>query len=176
MSDLFEVREDGPVTILSLKPTDDLIATDFQDGTAVLQVLYGAPLAEQKVLLIEITDGRLSPAAVLVNRVVERGVSPGNALLWYLSRLVGGSRAMELLLEGRSLTAAEARELAIVNRVTAPGDLRNVALAFAKELAEKPAAALSTLMAARSALHIGLDSYLEEIGVGFEHLPRQQQQ
>ena len=60
MSDLFEVREDGPVTILSLKPTDDLIATDFQDGTAVLQVLCDARLAKQKVLLLEITEGRLS--------------------------------------------------------------------------------------------------------------------
>ena len=83
---------------------------------------------------------------------------------------------MELLLEGRSLTAAEARELAIVNRVTSLGDRYNEVREFAKELAEKPAEALSTLLAARSALHIGLDSYLEEIAVGFEHLPRQQQQ
>ena len=35
MSDLFEVREDGPITILSLKPTDDLIATDLENHTTL---------------------------------------------------------------------------------------------------------------------------------------------
>ncbi len=248
MSDLFEVRQDGPVTILRLKPTDDLISTDLDDRTALLRVLYDASLAQQKVLLLEISQGPLGPSAVdrlwkqgrteleqqprateeenlpllirvrhmyekaiaymretevvivaafegpidfdllglllacdyricsndalLVNRVVERGVSPGNALLWYLSRSVGESQAMELLLEGRSLTASQARELTLVNRVTSPDDLYDEARAFAKKLAEKPAEALSTLLTAQSALHIGLDSYLEKIGVGFEHLPK----
>ena len=71
MSDLFEVRKDGPVTILSLKPTDDLIVTDLEDSTGILRVLYDARLAKQKVLLLEITEGRLSPSAV--DRLWERG-------------------------------------------------------------------------------------------------------
>jgi hypothetical protein len=45
-----------------------------------------------------------------------------------------------------------------------------VAREFAKALAEKPTEARSPLLAARSALHIGLDRYLERIGIEFEHL------
>jgi hypothetical protein len=50
-----------------------------------------------------------------------------------------------------------------------PGDRYDEVREFAKALAEKPAEALSTLLAARSVLHFGRDSYLEKSGVEFEH-------
>jgi enoyl-CoA hydratase len=53
-----------------------------------------------------------------------------------LPRLIGTSRAMDLVLTGRSVDAVEALHIGLVNRVVAPGG----ALAAAQELAAQLAA------------------------------------
>jgi enoyl-CoA hydratase/carnithine racemase len=114
-----------------------------------------------------------SERARLVNRVVERGISPGNALLWYLSRSLGDSQAMGLLVGGRSLDASEARDLGLVNQVVPVEQLGREARALADRLAAKPAEALHSLLAARAATNSDLVRYLKEFGIGFEQFPRQ---
>lgn len=53
-----------------------------------------------------------------------------------LARLVGLRKAMEILLTNPTLTAEEARDLGIVNRVVPDAELQAAALAQARELAE----------------------------------------
>ena len=55
-----------------------------------------------------------------------------------LPRLIGHSRAMDLLLTGRPVTGAEALTLGLVNRVTPPGGALDHARALAVELAALP--------------------------------------
>jgi enoyl-CoA hydratase len=55
-----------------------------------------------------------------------------------LPRLVGAGRAMELVLTGRAVSAAEAFEIGLVNRVVPVGDERAAAQALAAELARFP--------------------------------------
>ncbi len=54
-----------------------------------------------------------------------------------LSRNVARKHAMEMLLTGDMVAAEDAARIGLINRVVAPGEERNAALALAKEIASK---------------------------------------
>ena len=90
------------------------------------------------------------------------GIIPGGGGTQRLARVMGKQRAMELVLTGRRLGAAEARELGIVTRLAAPDGWLDAALELAAEVAERPPLAArlakqAVLAAEETALTAGLD-------------------
>jgi enoyl-CoA hydratase len=77
---------------------------------------------------------------------INLGLIPGFAGTQRLARLIGKTRAMELILTGNSITASEALAIGLVNRVVPAANLMNEARALAAELAAKPAIALRYAM------------------------------
>ncbi len=66
------------------------------------------------------------------------GMSPDAGTTTTLPALVGHRKAMEILLTNPTMTAEEAKDLGIVNRVVPDGDLMDAAMALATELAGGP--------------------------------------
>jgi enoyl-CoA hydratase/carnithine racemase len=90
------------------------------------------------------------------------GIIPGWGGTQRLPRLVGRAKALDMILFSRRLTAAEALELGLANRVSAPGSLMRDTLSFARELAERPPIAVRSVLEAMAAgLYEGLDDGLK---------------
>lgn len=71
------------------------------------------------------------------------GLLPGNGGTQRLARLIGASRALELMLSGRTVTPQEALELGIVNKVFPGESVLEEAKAYALKLANGPSKALA---------------------------------
>ncbi len=70
------------------------------------------------------------------------GILPGGGGTQRLPRLIGPKAAMEMIVSGRHVPAAEAKQLGIIDEIVPGKDLRAEAIAFAKRIAEHaPAAA-----------------------------------
>lgn len=70
------------------------------------------------------------------------GLIPGDGGAWLLPRVVGFSRACELLFTGDVIDAKTALEWGLVSRVVAPDQLMNEALSLATRIAKQPTGAL----------------------------------
>lgn len=79
-----------------------------------------------------------SERASLGERFVRIGLMPDGGGTFYLPRLVGTGKAMELLYEGRMVDAAEALELGLLNRVLPSEGFAEAVHAYAAELAKGP--------------------------------------
>ncbi|MBU4175211.1 MAG: enoyl-CoA hydratase/isomerase family protein [Actinobacteria bacterium] len=89
---------------------------------------------------------------------VNLGLIPGGGGTQRLPRLIGKGRATELILEGRRLTADEALEIGLVNRVFMMEELKSGSMNFAREVAQK---ATKSLAMAKRAINEGMETDLE---------------
>lgn len=87
------------------------------------------------------------------------GLAPDGGSSYLLSRAIGRVRASEMLLLGERLTAAQAHEWGLVNRVFSGETFRDETLALAKRLAEGPTRSYDF---ARRSLWQGMESSYEE--------------
>ena len=91
------------------------------------------------------------------------GMAPDAGVSVTLPRLVGLRRAAEIILTNPILTAAEARDLGIVNRVVPAADLERASLAWAAELATgAPKALAAAKRLLWSGVGTGIDACLSE--------------
>ena len=65
------------------------------------------------------------------------GASPDGGMTYFLPRIVGPSRALEILLEDPNMSAADALAEGLVSAVAGPDELMDAARAKAEELAKK---------------------------------------
>ena len=89
---------------------------------------------------------------------INLGIIPGYGGTQRLPRLVGAGRALEILMTGDPVNAAEAHRIGLVNKVCEPDALMDEARALAQKLASKSKPAIELIL---GAVHGGLESGLE---------------
>jgi len=114
---------------------------------------YGMDLALGCDIRIAGESGKLAAAAT------RRGVLPESGGTWLLPRLVGWSKAAELIFTGRTLTAEQCAELGLVSRVVPDALLLKEAHALAAEIAGNAPLAVQS---AKRMMRMGLSEPFDE--------------
>ncbi|HEY1930289.1 MAG TPA: enoyl-CoA hydratase/isomerase family protein, partial [Caulobacteraceae bacterium] len=89
----------------------------------------------------------------------KRGIVPESGGTWFLPRLIGWSKAAELIFTGRTLSADECVEMGLASRVVDPDRLMDVALELANEIA---ANAPLAVQAAKRMMRMGLNETFDD--------------
>jgi enoyl-CoA hydratase/carnithine racemase len=100
-----------------------------------------------------------NPKAVIGCPEVNLGITPGWGGIQRMPRIVGRSKALELILFSKRLSPQEALEIGLVDRVVPAADLMNEAMDFALALSKRPPLAVSAVLLGMST---GLEKGLEE--------------
>ncbi|KRR27456.1 enoyl-CoA hydratase-related protein [Bradyrhizobium retamae] len=82
-------------------------------------------------------------SAVMTTGYARIALTGDYGIAWLLTRLVGTSRARELMFLSERIEARRCETLGLVNRVVADAELRDVAFALARSLAEGPSQAMA---------------------------------
>jgi enoyl-CoA hydratase/carnithine racemase len=99
---------------------------------------------------------------------IKLGIIPGAGGTVRLSRLVGPSRAKEIIYTGRFVTAAEALQIGLADKVVPAAELDEAAMEFAAMLAAGPTAAIGAAkLSINEGWGIGIDEALALEADGF---------
>jgi enoyl-CoA hydratase len=104
-------------------------------GKPVIAAINGYALGGGCELAMACTLRLAADTAKLGQPEIHLGLIPGYAGSQRLARLVGKAKAMELILTGVPISAAEAERIGLVNRVVTVTELLNEARALADQLA-----------------------------------------
>lgn len=102
---------------------------------------------------------------------IKVGIVPGDGGAYYLPRIVGMAKALEMLWTGDFLTAAEAKEVGIVNKVFSSEDLMPKTMEFAERLVNSPTLAIQMIKrAVYQSVNLDLRTSLDLISSHFSIL------
>jgi 2-(1,2-epoxy-1,2-dihydrophenyl)acetyl-CoA isomerase len=114
-----------------------------------------------------------STEASFISVFVRRGLTPDTGTSFHLPRVIGDSRALEMMLTGDAVDAATAERWGLVSRLFEPEELLPGAMALGGRIAAGPSVTLElTKRLVRDQTHGGLNQQLQNeawaIGVGTE--------
>lgn len=87
------------------------------------------------------------------------GLLPGNGGTQRLPRLIGASKALDLMVTGRTLSPSEAQEIGILDRLLPPDQIEGETRKYAEALANGASGAIGSI---KLAVHGGIERPLDE--------------
>lgn len=104
----------------------------------------------------------MSTTAKLTEVFIRIGLVPDSGSHWFLPRLVGMARAFEYATTGRDITADEALQVGLVNKVASPEELDKFTMDWASQLAKAPTKSIGLIKRTlNKALSVDLDALLD---------------
>ncbi|MGI8793797.1 MAG: enoyl-CoA hydratase/isomerase family protein [Acidimicrobiales bacterium] len=146
-----DVREAPPVVLHDI---DTPTICALNGGAAG----YGMDIALGCDLRVAAESGKLAAA------FTKRGILPESGGTWLLPRMVGWSKAAEIIFTGRTLSAEQCLELGLVNAVVADGALEGEVKALAEEIAANaPLAVRASKRLMRAGLEEGFSDHVHHV-------------
>ena len=122
-----------------------LILSIIRSRTFFISVKTGEATLSALCLGIACDYFMVSDKTIFENPAVELGLIPDGGIGFFLPRLIGRRKTMELLLKGENLTSQEALKMGLVDRVVPEGDLEEDTLQMARLLTHVPSTSLASV-------------------------------
>jgi 3-hydroxyacyl-CoA dehydrogenase len=131
-----DIRQFGKARPNMKRKTGDVLD---ETSKPVVAAIHGYALGGGLELALSCHYRVAVPSAKVGLPEVLIGILPGGGGTQRLPRLIGPKAAMDMILSGRHVPAAEAESLGVIDALVAEGELRAQAVAFAKSIAgERP--------------------------------------
>lgn len=138
MQDVFEADADSADRPQRRRNWVDLV----RDSKPMVAAVNGAAIGVGLTQILPMDSIVAAQGAKLSVRFIKMGIVPELASSHFLPMRVGFGQASELMLTGKTILADEAAEIGLVDKLTAPDELLDVAHATALAMGENPQAAL----------------------------------
>ena len=142
----------GVATDLDLRNTPPTVL--FNMGKPTICALNGSAAGYGMDTALGCDIRIMARSAKMAAAFTKRGIVPESGGTWFLPRLIGWSKAAELIFTGRTLTAEQSLEMGLVSSVVDDADLAGVARSLALEIA---ANAPLAVQASKKMMRMGLD-------------------
>ena len=158
-ADISELAERTPLTGMATSKRGQRVFRKLETmGKPSIAAINGYALGGGCELAMACSIRIASDRAKLGQPEINLGIIPGYAGTQRLPRLVGKGVALDLILTGRAVDAAEALRIGLVSRVVAHEELAGATQALAEELVQKgPLALTAALDVVDRGYDIGLD-------------------
>jgi 2-(1,2-epoxy-1,2-dihydrophenyl)acetyl-CoA isomerase len=113
----------------------------------------GLSIVMQCDIRIASQKARFSPA------YIRMGLLPDAGATYFLPRIVGTAKAIELMVTGDTIDAAEAEKIGLLNKVVPEEEVMTVARELAERIAKGPSIAIKLI---KQAIHVGIHNNLEQ--------------
>ncbi|MFG6115903.1 enoyl-CoA hydratase-related protein [Halobacillus sp. MO56] len=165
--DLSEVNEDTNLGDIIRSNYGPMIKEIARCDKPIVAALNGVAAGAGMSLALACDFRIASEKASMVEAFIHVGLIPDAGNLYYLPRLVGHAKALELAILGEKITAAEAKEFGLVTRVVPEGSLETEVTQFAERLASMPTKAIQLIKRnLKESWTMDLDEYLEKEAQG----------
>lgn len=161
-ADIKELAEQTPIGGRELARTGQAVFNLVEDlGKPVIAAINGYALGGGCELAMACTLRLAADTAKLGQPEIALGIIPGYGGTQRLPRLIGRGRALEMMLTGAPITAAEAHRVGLVNQVVPAAELMTRARDLARTLAQQaPIAVRYILQAVTHGLEMPMDEAL----------------
>lgn len=154
-ADITEIAPLSPLGAKKFAQRGQTVIGQLQDlAVPVIAVVNGYALGGGCEVALACDFIYASEKAIFGLPEISLGVIPGFGGTQRLPRIVGESRAKEMILTGKHISATEALEIGLVNRMFPPDTLMEAAMETARMIASKGKA---SLCAAKQAVNQGLN-------------------
>ncbi|MDB5694611.1 MAG: Enoyl-CoA hydratase/isomerase [Sphingomonas bacterium] len=144
MTALTDISAQGKSERAPFTPFDPAARADFHHAMTylpsvpkpIIAAVNGAAAGLGLAMLLFCDLRFSSDRAVYVSSFSRRGLIAEHGTSWMLTRLVGHSRALDLMLSSRRVDAAEAHRIGLVDRVFPADTLLAETMAYAREIAD----------------------------------------
>jgi enoyl-CoA hydratase len=159
-ADINELASQTPACVRDLALTGQRVFALLENlGKPVIAAINGYALGGGCELAMACTLRIAADTAMLGQPEINLGTVPGYGGSQRLPRLVGKGRALEMMLGGAAISAAEAERIGLVNRVVPAAELRSETKRIAVHLAGQAPVAMRYIL---DAVHRGNEMPLEE--------------